>query len=115
MSALTTAAELMAQAKRFREAADMLEQAATILGGRLTPNGEEVVKRTVNRHKTKKKKTRQDQIREALEAHGAMTRAEILEVTGIPKGTLATYLKPDYGFMPAEHGKWGVARKGSAA
>lgn len=60
-----------------------------------------------------KSDTRKDTIEKLLREHGPLPRKQILEMTGIPIGTLAYVLNDKKSFYNKD-GKWGVFSKESA-
>lgn len=56
------------------------------------------------------RKTRRSQLIEFLETHGPSTRAQILQGTSFPKGTIAYLLNQDE-FQRAPDGRWSLKKQ----
>ena len=107
--------EKRARAKQLRKWAEMLEKAADLEDAvpdlDLPEKGGNATKARRSIKRTRKPPTntpRMEQIRAMLRANGPLMRGEIFELSDIPLGTLAGYLKESNGLVHMDDGKWAV-------
>lgn len=91
--------ELQALAKQYRAAARKLDEAAAVFRGAQTGETNGGVNGKAPRG------TRLNELKEFIKKRGAMTRKEIVKESGMPKGTISTYLN-DKHFKKEGKNKW---------
>lgn len=74
----------------------------------------------LKRHKTPKRKgksrggrsadtSRLGTLKRLLRERGPMRHGELIEASGIPRGSIGMYLKPAHGFVKQSDGRWAVS------
>lgn len=103
--------DLRRQARLYEQAAKKLYEAADILdgGGQSASAAAGPERGSSSGGPQARRGSRLPQLQAILREHGPLPRGEIVERSGMPKGTVAYWLKPEHGFEQDEEGRWRLA------